>query len=117
MRGTIVQDRPIEYSMLHDVKPIGPSMGFYAGREIPESVVDQFGRRFVYAGVAPRKWNGVFDVDALAAGEFIVRPGLIYRRVGEKASWWQLLRSTGYVGEKRQRMASRLPYGSPTPPR
>jgi len=82
MRGTIVLDRPIEYSILHNAKPIGPSMGFYTDREIPESVIDEFGRRFVYAGVAPRKCNGAFDVDALAAGEFIVRPGLIYRRVG-----------------------------------
>lgn len=37
-----------------------------------------------YAGVAPRKCNGVFDVDALGAGEFIVRPGLVYRRVNPK---------------------------------
>jgi hypothetical protein len=100
MRGTIVLDRPIEYSILHNVKPIGPSVGFYADREIPESVVDEFGQRFVYAGVAPRKCNGVFDVDALATGEFIVRPGLIYRRVGAKTSWWQSLPPIGYVGEQ-----------------
>lgn len=84
MRGTIVLDRPIEWSILHNVKPTGPSMGFYADQEIPESIVDEFGRRFVYAGVAPRKFNGVFDVDALATGEFIVRPGLVYRRVNSK---------------------------------
>jgi hypothetical protein len=54
-------------------------MGFYACQEIPASVADEFGRRFVYAGVAPRKPNGMFDVDALATGEFIVPPGLIYR--------------------------------------
>ena len=59
-------------------------MGFYADQEIPELIVDEFGRRFVYAGVAPRKFNGVFDVDALATGEFIVRPGLVYRRVNSK---------------------------------
>lgn len=100
MRGTIVLDRPIDYSMLHNVKPTGPSMGFYADREIPELVVDDFGRRFVYAGVAPRKFNGAFDVDALAAGEVIVRPGLVYRRVGAKTSWWQSLLPTGYVGEQ-----------------
>jgi hypothetical protein len=74
--------------------------GFYADREIPESVIDEFGRRFVYAGVAPRKFNGAFDVDALAAGEVIVRPGLVYRRVGAKTSWWQSLLPTGYVGEQ-----------------
>ncbi len=85
MRGTIVLDRPIEWSILHNVKPIGPCIGFYADREIPESVVDEFGRRFVYAGVAPRKCNGVYDADALAVGEFIVRPGLVYRRVMREA--------------------------------
>jgi hypothetical protein len=80
MPGAVfVPNRPFEYSMLNNVEPIGPSMGFYAGREIPAFVVDEFGRRFAYAGVAPRKWNGVFDADALSAGEFIVRPGLIYR--------------------------------------
>ena len=102
MRGTIVLDRPIEYSILHNAKPIGPSMGFYADREVTESVIDEFGRRFVYADVAPRKCNGAFDVDALAAGEVIVRPGLVYRRVSAKTSWWRSLLPTGYVGEQPQ---------------
>ena len=102
MRGTIVLDRPIEYSILHNAKPIGPSMGFYADREVTESVIDEFGRRFVYVDVAPRKCNGAFDVDALAAGEVIVRPGLVYRRVYAKTSWWRSLLPTGYVGEQPQ---------------
>jgi hypothetical protein len=106
--NVFVQGSPIEYSLLHNVKPIGPSMGFYADREIPESVLDELGRRFVYARVAPRKWNGVFDVEALAAGEFIVPPGLIYRRVSAKTSWWQSLGRTGYVGEKGQTRPFRL---------
>jgi hypothetical protein len=54
-------------------------MGFYSDQPIPASIVDDFGRRFVYAGIAPRRWNGQYDVDALKAGEFIVEPGLIYR--------------------------------------
>ncbi len=73
------QTRPIDYSILHNVKPTGPSIGFYAGRPIPESIIDEFGRRFVYAGIAPRRWNGQFDGDALGPGEFIVQPGLTYR--------------------------------------
>jgi len=84
MRGTIVHNRLVECSMLRHARPIGPTMGFYAGQEIPASVADEFGRRFVYAGVAPRKPNGTFDVDALATGEFIVPPGLIYRWVRGK---------------------------------
>jgi hypothetical protein len=100
MRGTIVHERPIEYSMLHNVKPVGASIGYYADREIPESVVDEFGRRFVYAGVAPRRRNGVFDVDALATGEFIVRPGLIYRCLCISTSFWQSLLRRGRIGKK-----------------
>jgi hypothetical protein len=64
-------------------------------------VVDACGLRLIYAGVAPRKWNGVFDVDALKADEVIVRPGLVYRRVGAKTSWWQSLLCTGYAGEPK----------------
>lgn len=79
--------RPIEYSILHHVKPVGPSLGFYNDREIPESVVDEFGRRFVYAGIASRTWSGELDCNALRPGEFIVRPGLVYRIENMKTSW------------------------------
>ena len=85
MRGTIVLNRPIEWSMVHNARATGPSIGYYADREIAESVVDEFGRCFFYVGVAPRKQNGAFNVDALAAGEFILQPGLIYRCAGTKA--------------------------------
>ena len=80
--------RPIEYFMLHDAKPTGQSVGLYANREIPESVVDDFGRRYVFAGIAPRQWNGEFDVDALRTGEFILQPGLVYRIEHMPASWF-----------------------------
>jgi hypothetical protein len=79
--------RPIEYSILHDVKPTGPSLGVYNESEIPDSVVDDCGRRFVYVGVAPRRWNGQFDGDTLRPGEFILRPGLVYRIEKVKPSW------------------------------
>jgi hypothetical protein len=85
MRGTIVLNRPVEWSMVHNIKATGRCIGYYADREIAELVVDELGRRFVYAGVAPRKQNGTFDVDALAAGEFILLPGLIYRCAGKRA--------------------------------
>jgi hypothetical protein len=71
--------RPIEYSMLHDTKPVGPVIGTYGGVEIAEAVIDAFGRRFVYAGIAPRQPNGRFDDQALGPGEFILKPGLVYR--------------------------------------
>jgi hypothetical protein len=71
--------RPIEYFILHGVTPIGRSIGFYEDRPIAESIVNEHGQRFVYAGVAPRRWNGQFDLDALRPGEFIAQPGLVYR--------------------------------------
>lgn len=81
----LTQGRSIEFCILHNVKPIGRRIGFYADREISESVIDELGRRFDYAGVAIRKPNGQLDGDALKTGEFIVRPGLIYRRQRAKA--------------------------------
>jgi hypothetical protein len=74
-----LRGRSLEYFMLHDVKPTGQSVGLFANREIAESVIDDCGRRYVFAGIAPRRWNGDFDVDALRTGEFILKPGLVYR--------------------------------------
>ncbi len=83
------QGRPIEYFMLYDVKPTGQSVGLYANRQIPESVVDDFGRSYVFAGIAPRRQNGDFDVDALRTGEFILKPGLLYRiECTQPPSWF-----------------------------
>ena len=81
--------RLIEYFILHDARPTGPNIGHYANREIPEFVVDTFGRHYVYVGIAPRKWSGQIDTDALQPGEFIVPPALVYRlKEGVKASWF-----------------------------
>jgi hypothetical protein len=55
MRYAIAQNRRIERSILHYAKPIGRSMGFYAGRQIPASVVDPRGLRDVYAGVGHKR--------------------------------------------------------------
>lgn len=74
--------RPIEYSILVDPKPAGPTIGNYAERAFSEFVRDAFGRLFVYAGIAPRRSDGQFDDGALRPGEFIVPPGLIYRHKG-----------------------------------
>ncbi len=56
----------------------GPVVGFYAGHPIAAAVVDYFGRRYIYAGVAARHDDGQYDFKALAPGEWIVEPGLIY---------------------------------------
>lgn len=68
-----------EYHLIIDPRPTGPAIGVYAERIISESVADYFGRRFTYAGVAPRRSNGQYDLAALRAGEFIVEPGLLYQ--------------------------------------
>jgi hypothetical protein len=78
--------RPVEYLVLVEPRPAGPVVGFLAGNPIPEAVVDYFGRRYVYAGVAPRRRNGKYDGDALRRGEWIVEPGLVYRSAGGAAA-------------------------------
>lgn len=77
--------------MLHNVKPIGASIGYYGDQEIFQTVIDDAGRNFVYAGIAPRKWNGFPDAQALASDEFIVQPGLVYRRMRTTTSWFRWL--------------------------
>ena len=79
--------QPIEYSMMVEPRPAGPTIGLYRGLPIAERVVDQFGRRFFYVGLASRRRDGRFDVGSLRAGEFIVEPGLVYRlEANERAS-------------------------------
>ncbi len=77
----IQRPKDVAFSLLHGAKPAGRSIGEYAGQAIAEIVEDAFGHRLMYAGVAPRRLDGEFDVDALQPGEFILKPGLVYRRV------------------------------------
>jgi hypothetical protein len=58
-------------------QPEGSTVGIYAEHPIAESVIDYFGRRFTFVGVAPRYADGRYDLDALHTGEFIVEPGLL----------------------------------------
>ena len=85
--GPIMLAPPLDYFILHEAKPTGPNLGLYADACIAATVVDMFGRKYVYAGVAPRRWNGQFDVDALRQGEFILMPGLVYRMEHVRTSW------------------------------
>ena len=68
----------VEYLILVDPKPAGPLLGYYNDSPIADVVVDYFGRRYIYAGIAPRHRNGRYDVDALATDERLVEPGLVY---------------------------------------
>jgi len=70
--------RPIEYFLLVEPQAAGPVVGYYAEHPIADVVVDCFGRRFTYAGIAPRLHSGRYNVEALLPGEWIVEPGLVY---------------------------------------
>ncbi len=84
--ATITRNRRIEYSILHAPRPVGATIGTFHGEEISEAVMDEFGRLYRYAGVAPLRMDGRFDDEALQPGEFIVQPGLVYRSVSERAT-------------------------------
>ncbi|HWA80756.1 MAG TPA: hypothetical protein VG848_10670 [Acetobacteraceae bacterium] len=73
------QAQTIEYSLLHHTTMDGPVIGTYMDQPIAEAVIDETGRRYVYAGLVPRGRGGRFDTGALRPGEFILQPGLIYR--------------------------------------
>jgi len=65
--------------LLHNPAPDGPVLGTYGGKPIASAVIDEFGRRYVYAGVSPRRRDGRIDEDALRLGEWVTDSGLIYR--------------------------------------
>jgi hypothetical protein len=66
------------YSIMVGPRPVGATIGVYRGLPIAERVVDQFNRRFTFAGVIGRRRDGQYDVDALKPGQFVVEPGLVY---------------------------------------
>jgi hypothetical protein len=68
-----------------DPRRIGPVIGYIADSPIAETVVDRFGRAFLYVGAAPRRRHGAYDVESLQPGDFIVEPGLLYRLNGVRA--------------------------------
>jgi hypothetical protein len=90
-----MQRKPPGFSMLYDVTPMGPTLGVYGDLAISEAVIDRFGRRFIYAGVAPRCLNGQLDVGALRRGEFVLRPGLVYRMESMTTSFRDWTRRMG----------------------
>ena len=76
----IQKDKPTDYYLIVDPRPDGEIIGVIADVPISGSVRDYFGHSYDYVGAAPRRTNGQLDVDALKPGEFILQPGLIYRR-------------------------------------
>jgi hypothetical protein len=78
-RLTALRQDHVDYHIVVEPRPEGPVIGYFAGQPIAASVVDYFGRRFVYEGVAPRRRNGQYDIESLRPGEWIVEPGLVYQ--------------------------------------
>lgn len=79
--STHLDTRVAEYSLIVEPRAEGAVIGYFAGQPISEGVVDAFGRRFSYVGLASRRRDGQFDVAQLKAGEFIAEPGLVYRLI------------------------------------
>ena len=84
--------RIAEYSMIVEPRPEGAVIGYFAGEPISERVIDTFGRRFAYVGLASRRRDGEFDADQLKVGEFIAAPGLVYRLIAKNSSGTALMR-------------------------
>ncbi len=60
------------------ITALGPSIGTYQGRDIPAWIESGDGRRHDYAGV-----SGIYaDLEALAPGQCVIAPGLIYQERG-----------------------------------
>jgi hypothetical protein len=83
MRGSFALT-PTRITVLHNPTPAGPVLGYFAGEPIAAAVLDEFGRRYVYAGVGPRRRDGRIDEDSLRPGEWVTESGLVYQWDSEK---------------------------------
>jgi hypothetical protein len=77
-RTNFTATRHVGYFILMEPRADGPVVGYYAGHPIAAAVVDYFGRRYAYVGVASRLPSGRYDAESLLPGEWIVEPGLLY---------------------------------------
>jgi len=68
-----------DFLVVVDPRPEGPILGMFGEHKIASTVVDRFGRRYDYVGIATRLWMGRCDADAIKYGEWLVEPGLVYR--------------------------------------
>jgi hypothetical protein len=73
------QHQPIEYYLLDRVRCEGALLGYLGGEPIRAAAVDDWGRRYEFAGVVSFRADGQYDLRCVKPGEFIVEPGLIYR--------------------------------------
>lgn len=72
-----------EFRILRGTKPIGPVIGHLADAPLYESVEDEWGRRYHYAGICELNKSANHSksrfVSVLRLGEFILPPGIIYK--------------------------------------
>lgn len=76
---TMSRALPVEYFILAGISFRGDIVGSLDGRPIHDIAVDESGRQYRFAGVAPKTAGGRYNVIALSEGEWIVEPGLLYR--------------------------------------
>ena len=72
-------NRGPEYRKLTEVRPAGPAVCSFRGQVVSSAVIDESGRRYVYAGIVSDSCYGHYEVDLLGPDEWIVEPSLIYR--------------------------------------
>ncbi|MDY0883501.1 hypothetical protein ACFPL7_11120 [Dongia soli] len=75
---------PAEYYMLVGAQPEGNVVCFFREKPVTDVVRDERGYRYIFAGLAPRKDDGSYDVRNMRDGEVIVEPGLIYQLIPVK---------------------------------
>jgi len=85
-RISAIQQDHIDYHIVVEPRPDGPVIGFYKEQPIAAAVLDYFGRRFVYDGIATRRRDGQYDIRLLRPGEWIVEPGLVYHIENERSA-------------------------------
>jgi hypothetical protein len=73
-----------EFFILRNVRPEGSIVGRLGEFAIPSRVIDEDGQHYVFEGVATRRRSGRFDVRTLRPGEWIMRPGLVYRQIEQE---------------------------------
>jgi hypothetical protein len=94
---------------LRHVEPLGASKGLYAGEPLYDRVRDRDGTHYAYVSVTTGFDSRKFDFTQLAPGEFVLPPGIVYRRIEppraaklsilKRLRWaiyesWRLTRST-----------------------
>jgi hypothetical protein len=75
----------VEFFRLHNARPDGVVVARYRDHAVCDVMIDEYGQRYVFAGLAPRRRDGTYDVKGLKVGEVILEPGLIYQLIPVKA--------------------------------